>query len=618
MREKIRVLRAQEKPERRLAAPWALACSAVSAGASAPLGSRTHSRIARGGVVKLLRACAVAMGCFCAIASGAAELDLKGWPGPSRRAEGMLAPALAAAGDSVSLSRSLGSLVATLQADGWLDARAEGEWAGTPPRLVVRVAPGTQRRWGTLALDVPAADSAALAADLAWRPGEPAASAALTRAIERAVTRAEREGHAWAQLGVSGWSEDSGRVDVRLSGTRGPLVKIFDVRLEGIRVTQPEVAERAMGRLRGTDYDPSRIALATQRLAQLGVFRKVEYAGLAGGGAYAQGVLRWRVEEPRYNQFEGAVGVQGEAGVAGLARLELGNLLGTARAVGLSWQSRGKGLADFSARYTEPMLFGRALRLSGEMRQQVQDTSWTRFRYGARLSAAVGERERIEAGFGEERVAQSRGTVQSADQQETSFALERDGRDDALAPRRGTRVRVGATQSFKRERLRGAAAGSSSTRSARLSGADMTVEWHRALSRRSGLGLDATVAGRFTTQTELADWERFALGGAATLRGHDEEAFRPDRYALTRFEYRWFLGDAGERVALFWDHAQMETRTTNGAGGAGTRHEKQAADGLGFGLRLPAAGGHVELDYGLAPGNGVLEGKMHLRLVTAF
>ncbi|MBI5169612.1 MAG: BamA/TamA family outer membrane protein [Candidatus Eisenbacteria bacterium] len=542
---------------------------------------------------------------------------MRGWPGPVRRAEGLLAPALASPGDSTRLAGALGALVAALQADGWLDARAEGAWSGAPARLEVSVEPGAPRRWGTLSLDVPAADSAALAAALEWRAGEPVRTAALTRAIERAVTQAEREGYAWAQLGVSGWSEDSGRVDVRLSGSRGPLVKVSDVRLEGLRVTRPEVAERVMGRLRGTDYDPSRIALATQRLAQLGVFRRVDYAGLAGGGAYAQGVLRWRVEEPRYNTFEGAVGVQGDAGVAGLARLELGNLLGTARAVGLAWQSRGKGLADFSARYTEPMLFGRALRLSGEMRQQVQDTSWTRFRYGARLSAAIGERERIEAGFGEERVAQSRGTVQSADQQETSFALERDGRDDALAPRRGTRVRVSATQSFKRERLRGVAAGGAATRTARLSGADLAVEWHRALSRRSGLGLDATVAGRFTTQAELADWERFTLGGAATLRGHDEEAFRPDRYALTRFEYRWFLGAAGERVALFWDHALMETRGTASAPAAnGTRREN--ADGLGFGLRLPAAGGHVELDYGLAPGNGVLEGKMHLRLVTAF
>ncbi|MFN8587959.1 MAG: BamA/TamA family outer membrane protein [Candidatus Eisenbacteria bacterium] len=553
--------------------------------------------------------------------AAAAEVALRGWPGAARRAEVSLAPALRAEGDSTALARALGELVGALQADGWLDARAGGEWrTATPPTLAVTVEPGLRRTWGSLALDVPAADTAAIAAALDWRSGAPAVPAVLTRAIERAVTQAERDGHAWASLGVSAWSEDSlGRVAVRLTGARGPRVTVTDVRLDGLRVTRPEVAERALGRVRGAPYDPASAALGTQRLVQLGVFRRVEFRGLAGGGASDRGVLRWDVEEPRFNQFEGAVGVQGDAGVAGLARVELGNLLGTARAVALSWQSRGKGLADFSARYTEPMLLGRALRLTADLRQQVQDTVWTRFRYGARLGAALGERQRVEAGFGEERVAQSRGTVQSVDQQETSFALERDGRDDALEPRRGGRLRVTATQSFKREKLRAsAAAAAGATRSARLSGAEAVLEWHRPLTRRSGLGLDATFAGRFTTQDVLADWERFTLGGAATLRGHDEEAYRPDRYALTRLEWRWFLGGAGERLALFWDHADMRTREAGAAEGDAARTRRDAADGVGFGMRLPAAGGHVELDYGLAPGAGVLDGKLHLRLVTAF
>jgi outer membrane protein assembly factor BamA len=264
------------------------------------------------------------------------------------------------------------------------------------------------------------------------------------------------------------------------------------------------------------------------------------------------------------------------------------------------------------------MLFGRPLRLESELRQQVQDTMWTRFRYGARLSVALGEREHIEAGFGEERVSQPKGEVQSADQQETSFALERDGRDEVRAPRRGTRLRLAATQGFKREEVRASgASGASASRSARMSSAEALAEWHRATGRRSGVALEVSAAARFSSQTTLADWERFPLGGASTLRGHDEEAFRVDRYGLTRLEWRYFLGATGERVALFWDHAQMEAFEPSGVSGA-TRSVQRSADGVGFGLRLPAAGGHVDLDYGLAPGNGFLEGKIHLRLVTAF
>jgi hypothetical protein len=41
-------------------------------------------------------------------------------------------------------------------------------------------------------------------------------------------------------------------------------------------------------------------------------------------------------------------------------------------------------------------------------------------------------------------------------------------------------------------------------------------------------------------------------------------------------------------------------------------------DGIGFGLRLDAAGGTVGVDYGLEPGRAPLDGKIHLRLVSAF
>ncbi|MCC6650292.1 MAG: BamA/TamA family outer membrane protein [Candidatus Eisenbacteria bacterium] len=590
------------------------------------MGARTRSRDTRARAGKLLLWAALALGCCAPLGTGvarAAELELGGWPLAAREGAALFAPALAQPGDSVALSRALGVALARLQGEGWLGARATGEWWGTPPRLRARIEPGVRARWAELLLDVPAADSAAWRSEPLVRAGDVARPFQLTRAIEKRVTEAEAAGFAWAQLGVSSWEEDSGRVRVRLSGARGPRVIISDVRLEGMKTTRPEVAERAMGRLRGAPYDPAAVRLATQRLSQLGVFRRAEFAGLAGGGELRQGVLRWRVEEPRFNTFEGAVGVQGDAGVAGLARLELGNLLGTARSVALAWQSRGKGLADFSARYTEPMLFGRALRLQTELRQQVQDTLWTRFRYGARLGAALGEREHIEAGFGEERLSQPQGEVQSADQQETSFALVRDGRDDALAPRRGTRLRLAATQSFKREKLRGSALGvdaPSVTRSARLSGVDVTAEWHGATGRRSGAAVELGAAGRFSSQPTLAEWERFTLGGAASLRGHDEEAFRADRYVVSKLEWRWFLGDRGERVALFWDHAQMESRRAVDAlaPDGPSRVTRSSADGVGFGLRLPAAGGHVDLDYGLAPGSGFLDGKVHLRLVTAF
>lgn len=554
-----------------------------------------------------------------AAAAGAApaRLDVRGWPLAPREAEGVFEPARRAPADSLALAGASAAALARLQGAGWLEARIDAAWrapdaTGTPV-LAVGVEAGPRFRWGPLSLDVPREDSAAVATSMAWRPGDPARPADLTAAIERAVADAEAAGHAWARLSISAWTPDSGRVAVSVSGTLGPAVSIEDVRLEGMTVTQPAVARRAMGRLESRVYDPATVRAATDRLVALGVFRRVEYLGLAGGSDWHRGVLRWRVEEPRANTFEGAVGVQGGGTAVGLARLELGNLQGSARSVSLAWQSRGKGLSDFAARYAEPMLFGSPVRLEGALRQQIQDTTYSQFTFGARVRTALGLREHVEAGFEEDRVARTAGEVESADLGNTVFALER---DDPRGPRRGSRTRLSVTQTFKREHLRPVPGAPRRERTARASAVEFEGEWHRPLARRTGLSLETRAAGRFSSQRVLDDYERWPLGGASTLRGHDEEAFRVDRYALTRLEWRFFPGRGRERLAVFWDHAEMATRLPRPAGG--DRLARTAADGVGFGMRLPAAGGDVDLDYGLEPGKGFLDGKIHLRLVTAF
>lgn len=566
------------------------------------------------------RAIGRALACALALAAAeparAARLEAAGAPLPTRELEGVFAPALRAPRDSSALAGALAVLVQRLQSRGWLEARAEADWADSAT-LALRVESGPRRRIASLAWDMARADSARFAAALGVSAGEWASPERFSSGIERAVAAAEAAGHPYATLGVSGWDADSAGLRVRLSGALGPRVIVESVRVEGLRTTQPRFAERSMGRLVGMPYDPAAARVATARLQRLGLFQSVEYAGLEGGADWARGRLVWRVREARVNRFEGAVGVQGDAGAVGLARLDLGNLAGTGRAVSLAWQSRGRGLADFSARVAEPMVLGLPLRAEAALAQQLQDTSYTRTRVGARLTASHAEGDRVELGYEEERVVTPKGAVQNAAYQNTTFALERDGRDDALAPRRGLRARVGVTQVFRRDTYR-PVDGRVERRTSRSGALEGRGEWHRPLAGRTGWALELMGAGRFGGDRVRPDYERFAVGGAASLRGQNEEAFRVDRWLVARQEWRWFVGGAGERVSLFWDHAWMETRVPAGSGPAGDRLERVQKDGVGFGLRLPAAAGFVDLDYGLEPGRGALEGKIHLQLGTLF
>jgi outer membrane protein assembly factor BamA len=254
---------------------------------------------------------------------------------------------------------------------------------------------------------------------------------------------------------------------------------------------------------------------------------------------------------------------------------------------------------------------GSPLRAEVGIDQQEQDTVYTRTRWGGRLRYTLSERDRIAAGYTQERVVQSQGEVQSVAAQTTEFTLERDTRDLAPTPKRGGLGRVTATQVFKRETLR-----AGGRRNARANTVETLFEWHRPLGARTGLALELSGAARFGTQRILPLFEQYPVGGAASLRGHDEQAFRVDRYGLSRLEWRRFLGGGAERVFLFWDHALMESRRA--AENDGERRETLHRDGIGFGLRLDAAGGTVGVDYGLEPGRAPLDGKIHLRLVSTF
>ncbi len=555
------------------------------------------------------------------LAVPAARLRATGWPLTSRDAESLFAPALRAPADSATLARALNRAEARLQSQGWLDATLSAVWDTARSTLSLGAMAGPRYRWRTLTLVLPSADSSALASWLPWPAEQPTDPARLGTLVEQALRTAESHGHAWAQLAVTAWDTDSGRVDVRLSGALGPRVRVSDVRVDGLRVTRSDVANRALGRLAGETYDPAAAKAAASRLAQLGVFSRAEFTGLEGGPQWESGTLAFRVEEPRYNRFEGAVGVQGSAGVVGLASLDLGNLLGTARSASLGWRSRGAGRSDFRMRYSEPQLAGLPFRLELALAQELQDSTYTRTRWGGRLATPLGSGDRIEAGYEEERVVQTRGEASTANLQNTVFAYERDARDDLVSPRQGSRLRISGTGVFKRETLRAPLAGSPPTRRSRGGIAEARVEWHRPTAEYSGLSLELGGIGRFSSERLLAEYERIPIGGAATLRGHDEEAFRVDRALTSRLEYRWFPGANGERVSLFWDHARMFSRdaVTDSTGVIlGDVANTRAADGVGFGLRLRAAGGLVDLDYGVEPGRGFLDGRLHLRLVSTF
>jgi outer membrane protein assembly factor BamA len=542
----------------------------------------------------------------------AAPLVYHGTVVPRREVETLFAAARSPA-DSAALQRALEALQRRLQDGGWLNARVHAAWDTLRGGgLEVAVEEGIRHRWAAPRIVAPSpAESARIATALAVRTGGWASPPMLAGAMDRSVHALAEHGYPYTRLALTRWSADSGSVALWLDGATGPLVTVTRARVEGLHVTQPRLAGRAVARLAGRPWDRAEAEAGRERLEQMGLFRTVTLQGLAGGADAARGEVVYRVEEPRYNRFEGVVGVQGAAGVVGLAHLELGNLLGTGRVAALHWDARGQGVSQFEARYVEPLLFGSPLRLEGAVSQQVQDTIWTRSVLRGTARWSLPGHETLEGSLQQERVVQPHGALERAELQTTSFAYERSTLDRSDAPARGTRVRLLGAQTFERQVLRPA-----DHHRVRTGTAELLAQWVVPV-RGAFASLLLRGASRFTTERLLPPYERFVVGGATTLRGFDEEAFHVDRFALSRLEWGWSLGGA-QRAFLFWDHGWMSTRLPLAAPATGDRLELRHADGVGAGLRLDSGAGLIGLDYGLQPGRPPLEGKLHLQLVSTF
>src|SRR5205807_835449 len=138
-----------------------------------------------------------------------------------------------------------------------LDARAVAAWDSVPqPRLAVRCEEGVRYRWGAITVTASSpVDSARILATLPLHRDGWASPGEADLALAQAMTRAIDDGHPYAQLGVSAWEADSGRVALGVTGHLGPRVTITGARVEGLKVTRPALARRALGRLTGLPYD---------------------------------------------------------------------------------------------------------------------------------------------------------------------------------------------------------------------------------------------------------------------------------------------------------------------------------------------------------------------------
>lgn len=508
------------------------------------------------------------------------------------------------------LLRELGLLGDRLVAEGYLSAEITARLVGVngagADSVAIQVHAGDPARWLGLATRISGdrGEAAIPPAPPVPGRGERFAAALFERWIWRWVDAAAEAGYPFAVATVESLRVGPAGV---LAGVRldpGRSEPIVEVGLRGGGRVDHRFVRRWL-RVEPTERFSARRAEERARLLErTGLFQSVGGAELA---RFPEGGLRilYPVREAAFNRIEGAIGYSGASrALTGMAALELGNLAGKGRRVGVRWSRPRDADTRFDLSYRDLLLprvpFGATLILE----QEVRDSTLSHLRWEAGLDLPLSWDWTVSLGVEGRRTALGVEPAEQRRRLSSVFGARWDARSEASW--RGGRGEFAFRTGRERIRL----PDGRRAPSVRLTRADLEAE---ALILGRSL-LSGRVRGRFGAVTgadSLVSSEVYRLGGAAELRGHPEEAYAARRYGLGQLELgRRLAGDAGGWTYLFVDGARL----------LGPNPGATPVWEWGFGVGLQPRSGPraATIDLGL-PGTLRLEDlRVHLRLETRF
>ncbi len=467
---------------------------------------------------------------------------------------------------------------------------------------------------------------------------------ALEQGIERIQTLYSEHGYPKIEIEPKNiqLSPETGTINFELNIREGTQIRIGEIKVSGLKKTKTAVVLREIHVKPNDNFKQRDIDTSYRRLRNLGYFYQVHPNVLEAGETEDRINFHARVTEARTGQLSGVIGYappDSDADAApqltGVLEARETNLLGTGRQVNLYWKS---GLLKIlRLGYAEPWIFGKPLTIGieyGQLKQHNPDRGQLSG-FPDNASETVSEEQsgnvstttnfgRVFEGImtlGYKRinvpnVGPSSGTPPTVDFQtqipfdpraissteptpyigtkySVTLRLTRDTRDYFLNPTRGQRDSIAFEVSRSDFRLRKAW---------------LSVQQYFPTWRKQTVAVELHAAAAWGVN--IPPTELFYLGGATTLRGYDEDWFSGPRRVYANLEYRFLVGPDSQ-IFLFTDLGAVTLIETPSV-------FDTLRVGYGFGARLESRGGILRINYGLAAGDSLLRGKIHVNLGAAF
>jgi outer membrane protein insertion porin family len=433
------------------------------------------------------------------------------------------------------------------------------------------------------------------------------------RDMERLLELYSDNGHPLVKLWPSEFRVENGRLNLKIDIDEGPLVKIDQVEIRGLEKTKEQVVLRELGVKPGDIFNQSEIDESERRLSNMGYFQVVG-AGLRPAPTGNDDViLSFSVTEGRTGSFSGVLGynpsedeAEGQKFTGVLEAVET-NLLGTGRQIAV----RGRfGLIDtYEFAYEEPWVLDAPVDIGIRLWGTRQTDALSGQIFGERAASLSGTTRMTRAVEGS--LAMTYKQVESPGSTPGSAGISPASSGDLLTGRKYSLTST--LQRDSRDYFINPSTGRLDRASVEVSRGDFKTirtwldlnQYFKTWQRQAiVLGLHgARVWGEEIPLTEM-----LYLGGANTLRGYSEDFFRGEGRLFANCEYR-FLVARDSQFFFFLDGGSIYTEE-NGL--------SPLKLGYGLGTRLRSQTGLVSVDYGVAEGDSILSGKIHVSLGAAF
>jgi outer membrane protein assembly factor BamA len=538
--------------------------------------------------------------------------------------------------DSLTALRTVRDLVLALQADAYLLASADKmSWGRDTVRAQLYV--GEQFHWAYLrngnlgdGLLTRAGYREKFFRHAPWHPAEWAALQ------ERILTEAENQGYPFATVGLDSVRLDGQDIAGRVVLRRGPAVVFDSIQIIGSSKTKKRFLTKYLQIFPGAPYSQQRVDAAAVLLRQLPYvrLRAEPEVRFARGRARVYLLL----DERSANQFDAIVGLLPNTGTTGGVQftgdvnINLRNLRGGGKQIGLQWRKVDALTQSLDGNYLHPNFFGSPLEVGATFNLYRQTGAFLTIRPRIQVTYPTARAGRLTF-FAEQRssrllldsLAYTRLTTtlpDYIDSEASSYGLAyaRTNLDDLYFPHRGSFVTVQGGAGTKTIRQNANISEALYTGVARRTTQytfSARAERYWALGRQSVVLARLRGEGLFNQQFFLNDL--FRLGGLNSLRGFSENQFYTNAYGVGTLEFRQFTGAEGY-VFVFADQAVLKAYQSDVTLGSFV----DQPTGLGAGISFRTAAGLFQFVYSVGRSSfagqqlGLSSSKIHFGLTSRF